>query len=79
MILAFFLLTVFIFRIGGLGHFGLLFAKALGAEVYAISRSEAKKEDALKMGATHFIAYGADPAAAVKPFRRQLDLIGIQN
>jgi len=43
--------------IGGLGHFGLLFAKALGAsEVVAISRTSTKKEDALKMGATGFIA-----------------------
>ena len=36
--------------VGGLGHFGLLYAKALGAEkVVAISRSNAKKEDALKV------------------------------
>jgi alcohol dehydrogenase (NADP+) len=43
--------------IGGLGHFGLLFAKALGAdEVVAISRTSSKKEDSLKMGATKFIA-----------------------
>ncbi|EOD48776.1 Alcohol dehydrogenase superfamily zinc-containing [Neofusicoccum parvum] len=41
--------------IGGLGHFGILFAKALGAEVYAISHSPNKKEDALKLGATDFI------------------------
>ncbi|KFY79046.1 hypothetical protein V499_01906 [Pseudogymnoascus sp. VKM F-103] len=43
--------------VGGLGHFGLLFAKALGAEkVVAISRTSAKKADAEKMGATGFIA-----------------------
>jgi len=37
--------------IGGLGHFGLLWAKALGCkEIVAISRSDAKKEDAMKMG-----------------------------
>ncbi|KAF4313011.1 hypothetical protein SLS57_007349 [Botryosphaeria dothidea] len=41
--------------IGGLGHFGILFAKALGAEVYAISHSPNKKEDALKLGAKDFI------------------------
>ncbi|KAF3179899.1 hypothetical protein TWF106_004690 [Orbilia oligospora] len=45
--------------IGGLGHFGIMFAKALGAEVWAISRSEAKKEDALKLGADGYIATGA--------------------
>lgn len=40
---------------GGLGHFGLLWAKALGAEVYALSHSPNKKEDALKLGAKEFI------------------------
>lgn len=44
---------------GGLGHFGIMFAKALGAEVWAISRSDAKKEDAIKLGADGFIATGA--------------------
>lgn len=43
---------------GGIGHFGLLFAKALGAETWAISRSHAKEADALKMGADGFIATG---------------------
>ncbi|KAK9322259.1 chaperonin 10-like protein [Lipomyces orientalis] len=42
--------------IGGIGHFGILFGKALGAEVWAISRSNAKKEDALKLGADGYIA-----------------------
>ncbi|KAM7188597.1 NADP-dependent alcohol dehydrogenase 6 [Rhypophila sp. PSN 637] len=42
--------------LGGIGHFGVLFAKALGAEVWAISRSHAKEADALKMGADGFLA-----------------------
>lgn len=42
--------------IGGIGHMAIMFAKALGAEVYAISRSDSKKEDALKLGADHYIA-----------------------
>ncbi|KAH6897145.1 chaperonin 10-like protein [Thelonectria olida] len=42
--------------IGGLGHYGILFAKALGAEVWAISRTRAKEGDAKKMGATGFLA-----------------------
>ena len=42
-------------RSGGLGHFGLLWAKALGAETYAISHSPEKKDDALKLGAKEFI------------------------
>jgi len=41
--------------IGGLGHFAVMFAKALGAEVYVLSHSPDKKEDALKMGGDHFI------------------------
>ncbi|KAI9665844.1 MAG: putative secondary metabolism biosynthetic enzyme [Bathelium mastoideum] len=41
--------------LGGLGHFGILWATALGAEVYALSTSTHKKEDALKLGAKHFI------------------------
>ncbi|PSK60395.1 NADP-dependent alcohol dehydrogenase 7 [Elsinoe australis] len=44
--------------IGGLGHFALLWAKALGCEVYAISHSPSKKDDALKMGAKEFIVTG---------------------
>ncbi|KAH6723608.1 chaperonin 10-like protein [Leptodontidium sp. MPI-SDFR-AT-0119] len=42
--------------IGGLGHLALQFAKALGCEVVALSGSEEKKEEALRLGATHFVA-----------------------
>jgi len=41
---------------GGIGHFGLMFSKALGAETYAISRSHSKEADAMKMGADGFLA-----------------------
>lgn len=41
---------------GGLGHFGLLWANALGAETYALSHSPKKEADAKKMGAKHFIS-----------------------
>lgn len=61
--------------IGGLGHFGLLFASAMGANVTAISHGSSKTEDAKKMGAKQVIVTGDDPAAAVKPYRRTLDLI----
>jgi len=47
--------------LGGIGHFGVLFAKALGAgEVWAISRTHAKEADARAMGADGFLAT-ADP------------------
>ena len=41
---------------GGLGHFGLLWSVALGAETYVLSHTESKKDDALKMGAKDFIS-----------------------
>lgn len=42
--------------LGGIGHFGLMFSKALGAETWVISRSHAKEADAMKMGADGFLA-----------------------
>lgn len=53
--------------VGGLGHFGLLFAKALGAsKVVAISRKREKEADARKMGADEFIATDEDKDWATK-------------
>jgi alcohol dehydrogenase (NADP+) len=40
---------------GGLGHFGVLWSVAMGAETYVLSHTPNKKEDALKMGAKDFI------------------------
>lgn len=42
--------------LGGLGHFAVLFAKALGAETWVISRSHSKEADAKEMGADGFLA-----------------------
>lgn len=42
--------------LGGLGHLGLQWAKNLGAEAWAISRSHSKEADAKKMGADGFLA-----------------------
>ncbi|KAG8685573.1 NADP-dependent alcohol dehydrogenase, partial [Ceratobasidium sp. 423] len=41
--------------LGGLGHYGILFAKALGTEVYVLSHSLNKMGNAKKLGADHFI------------------------
>lgn len=41
--------------IGGLGHMGLQYAAAMGCEVWAISTSAAKEEEARKFGAQHFL------------------------
>lgn len=46
---------VAIVGMGGLGHFAVMWANALGAEVTVISHSPSKKEDALKLGAKHFV------------------------
>ncbi|KAK7217561.1 hypothetical protein V2G26_005564 [Clonostachys chloroleuca] len=67
--------TVGIVGIGGLGHFGILFAKALDADrVVAISRGLSKRDDALALGADAFIATGEDPEWASKN-ERTLDLL----
>ncbi|KAF2093390.1 GroES-like protein [Rhizodiscina lignyota] len=42
---------------GGLGHFGVQYAKALGMRVIAIDGGDAKKELCLKLGAEHFIDF----------------------
>jgi len=42
--------------LGGLGHFGVLFSKALGAETWVISRSHSKEADAKAMGADGYLA-----------------------
>lgn len=64
-----------IIGVGGLGHFGVIFAKALGADkVVGISRSSNKKEDVLKMGADEYIATDDDKDWA-KHHARSLDLI----
>ncbi|MDR2993071.1 MAG: NAD(P)-dependent alcohol dehydrogenase [Bacillus cereus] len=47
--------NVGVIGIGGLGHLALQFANKLGAEVYALSRSDNKKEECISLGATHFV------------------------
>jgi alcohol dehydrogenase (NADP+) len=61
--------------IGGLGHLGLQFAAALGADVWAISHSERKRADALAMGAKGFIATGGSDAAVLKEHGNSFDMI----
>jgi alcohol dehydrogenase (NADP+) len=61
--------------IGGLGHFAVLFAAAMGANVTAISHSHKKDEDAKKLGASKVIVTGDDAKAAFKDHARSLDLI----
>lgn len=45
-----------IIGLGGLGHMGVKFARAMGAHVTVFSHSEKKKADALTMGADDFVS-----------------------
>lgn len=65
--------SVAVMGLGGLGHMGVKFAAALGAEVTVLSHSASKEADAKAMGATHFLH--VDSPAKLKPYRRQFDLI----
>ena len=44
--------------IGGLGHYAVLWAKAMGAEVYAFTHDDSKVNDIKKMGADHVVNTG---------------------
>ena len=46
---------VAVMGLGGLGHMGVKFAAALGAEVTVLSHSPSKEADARKMGASQFV------------------------
>jgi len=61
--------------VGGLGHFAVLFAKALGAdEVVGISRKADKRDDALALGCDDYIATDDDADWQSKSAER-LDII----
>src|ERR1700739_2377569 len=58
---------VAILGVGGLGHLGVQFARAMGFETIAIARGSGREEDARKLGAHHHIdATAGDPAEALK-------------
>ena len=48
--------SVAIVGLGGLGHMGVKFARAIGAHVTVLSHSPSKREDALRLGAHDFVA-----------------------
>mmetsp|Transcript_15726 Transcript_15726/g.49479 ORF Transcript_15726/g.49479 Transcript_15726/m.49479 type:complete len:287 (-) Transcript_15726:117-977(-) len=48
-------MRVGIIGVGGLGHIALQFARAMGCEVVAISKSDSKKAEAAEFGATAFL------------------------
>ncbi|RNF51690.1 NAD(P)-dependent alcohol dehydrogenase [Marinomonas hwangdonensis] len=70
-----------ILGMGGLGHMGVKFAKALGAEVTIFTRSESKVAEAKKQGADHVIVSTdeAQMQAAAFQFDYLLDTIPVQH
>ncbi len=58
---------VAVLGVGGLGHLGLQFARAMGFETIAIARGTGKAEDAKTLGAHHYIdSTGGDVAEALQ-------------
>ena len=66
---------------GGLGHMGVKFAKALGAEVTIFTRSESKVSEAKKQGADHVVISKDDAQmkAAAESFDFMLDTVPVQH
>jgi len=59
--------------VGGLGHLAIQFASKMGCEVVVFSATESKKEEAMKLGATQFIAtQGQDKFDIGKPLNHLL-------
>ncbi len=59
--------------LGGLGHLGVKFAHAMGAEVTVLSQSLAKQEDGVKLGADHY--YATRDGETFDKLARSFDLI----
>lgn len=68
--------AVGIIGLGGLGHWGVLFARAMGADkVIAISRRENKRAQALELGADDYLATEEGGKGWFKKWYGQLDLL----
>lgn len=59
--------------LGGLGHMGVKLAVAMGADVTMISHSKSKEEDAMSLGAHHFLYSGDD--GQMKAARNSFDVV----
>ena len=64
---------VAVMGLGGLGHMGVKFAHALGAEVTVLSHSPSKEDDARKLGADHFVV--TSDSTQMQSVKRKFDLI----
>ncbi|MGK2860650.1 MAG: NAD(P)-dependent alcohol dehydrogenase [Chitinophagaceae bacterium] len=59
--------------LGGLGHMGVKFAVAMGAEVTMLSTSPSKEKDAQKLGAHHFVI--STDAQAMSKLESSFDVV----
>ncbi|KAG8529552.1 uncharacterized protein KY384_006189 [Bacidia gigantensis] len=59
-----------IIGIGGLGHLAIEFAAKMGCEVVVFSSTDSKKEEAMRLGATEFVATKDAKKLDVKPLSR---------
>lgn len=66
-------MKVGVMGLGGLGHMGVKFAHAMGAEVTVFSHSPDKESDAMAMGADHFVV--TKNLSVLKPLYKTFDLI----
>jgi uncharacterized zinc-type alcohol dehydrogenase-like protein len=66
-------MKVAVMGLGGLGHMGVKFAVAMGAEVTVLSHSPNKQADAIAMGAHHFV--GTKDPSNLTPLAKNFDLI----
>lgn len=62
--------SLLIIIIGGLGHFAVLFAKAMGAKVIAMSQTASKRSVALELGADEFLV--TSDATAMSSYKKQM-------
>jgi len=66
-------MKVAVMGLGGLGHMGVKFAVAMGAEVTVLSHSPSKESDANAMGAHHFVS--TKDIQNLAPLAKTFDLI----
>ena len=66
-------MKVGVMGLGGLGHMGVKLAVAMGADVTMISHSQNKEEDAMSLGAHHFLYSGDE--GQMKAARNSFDIV----
>lgn len=59
--------------LGGLGHLGVMLARAMGADVTVLSRTQRKRKDAVRFGANRYLS--TDDAESVQNASATIDLL----